>query len=163
MTHCMWCMCSLNIVNMKKTNTQNIKNLHKHTECLNEKKNSHILSLWVKKLKILNNVFLLLIFIPTYFTLKTCRCTVVTGLKVSSFRHCDTEWKYYNICLMKLGVFQCVVHLCEWRNKPALIFAARCCYSRSVIPDPSWVCFTSSVLNLGQTFRDFITSSFHHF
>lgn len=32
-----------------------------------------------------------------------------------------------------------------------------------VSPDLSSVCFTSSVLNLGQTFRDFITSSFHCF
>lgn len=36
-------------------------------------------------------------------------------------------------------------------------------FSRCVLPDVSSVCFTSSVLNLGQTFRDFITSSFHRF
>lgn len=38
----------------------------------------------------------------------------------------------------------------------------KCCvvFSRCVSPDLSAVCFTSSHLNLGQTFRDFITSSF---
>lgn len=43
--------------------------------------------------------------------------------------------------------------------------ASRLCCSalRRVSPDLSSVCFTSSVLNLGQTFRDFITSSFHCF
>lgn len=45
----------------------------------------------------------------------------------------------------------------------SLSVSARPCQSHRVLPDLSSVCFTSSVLNLGQTFRDFLTSSFHSF